>query len=201
MPLAIFYPFLFFTLQTFGLVYTSSAEAGIIHATVPIFTMLLASLLLKERSGWAQKLFTVLSVTGIISIFVLKCVSFESSSTLGIVLILLSALSNAVYSVMARKLTQKQPVLDITFIMSMIGFVLFNLMSAVQHAAEGRLYIILTRSCIRPSYGPFCISAFCLLSEHRYCRIIPCPRWRHPVWASLTIWLPSSRFSEVSPFE
>ncbi|EFU43757.1 hypothetical protein PVOR_01030 [Paenibacillus vortex V453] len=138
-PLAIFYPFLFFTLQTFGLVYTSSAEAGIIHATVPIFTMLLASLFLKERSGWAQKLFTVLSVTGIISIFVLKGVSFEASSMLGIVLILLSALSNAIYSVMARKLTQKQPVLDITFIMTLIGFVLFNLMSVVQHAAQGTL--------------------------------------------------------------
>ncbi|MBT2763616.1 DMT family transporter [Paenibacillus sp. ISL-20] len=138
-PLAIFYPFLFFTLQTFGLVYTSSAEAGIIHATVPIFTLLLASLFLKERSSWAQKLFTVLSVTGIISIFVLKGVSFETSSTLGIVLILLSALSNAIYSVMARKLTQKQSVLDITFIMSMIGFVLFNLMSAAQHAAQGTL--------------------------------------------------------------
>ncbi|WP_145039548.1 DMT family transporter [Paenibacillus sp. Y412MC10] len=138
-PLAIFYPFLFFTLQTFGLVYTSSAEAGIIHATVPIFTLLLASLFLKERSSWAQKLFTVLSVTGIISIFVLKGVSFEQSSTLGIVLILLSALSNAIYSVMARKMTQKQSVLDITFIMSMIGFVLFNLMSVAQHAAQGTL--------------------------------------------------------------
>ncbi|TGU42246.1 EamA family transporter, partial [Mesorhizobium sp. M00.F.Ca.ET.186.01.1.1] len=42
LPLALLYPALFFGLQTFGLVYTTASEAGIIVATVPIFTMVMA---------------------------------------------------------------------------------------------------------------------------------------------------------------
>ncbi|GAB6927814.1 DMT family transporter [Paenibacillus sp. JCM 10914] len=138
-PLAVFYPLLFFILQTLGLVYTTSAEAGIINATVPIFTMLLASLFLKEHSNALQKSFTAISVAGVILIFVLKGVSLASSSTLGIILILLSALSTSVYTVMARRLTQKQSVLDITFMMSLLGFVTFNVISVSRHAAVGNV--------------------------------------------------------------
>ncbi|MFD6441674.1 EamA family transporter, partial [Peribacillus sp. NPDC060186] len=36
LPLVFLYPILFFTFQVFGLVYTSSSEAGIIQATIPI---------------------------------------------------------------------------------------------------------------------------------------------------------------------
>lgn len=138
-PLALFYPFLFFTLQTFGLVYTTSAEAGIIHALVPIFTMLMASFFLNEHSTLLQKLFTLLTVAGVVIIFVLKGVQWNGSSMVGIVLILLSALSSAAYSVLARKLTQKHHLLDITFMMSLIGFVSFNLISIARHTAQGTL--------------------------------------------------------------
>ncbi|CAM4442715.1 DMT family transporter [Paenibacillus tarimensis] len=140
LPLALFYPFLFFTFQTFGLVFTTSSEAGIIHATVPVFTMLLASVFLKERSTWLQKLFTLLTVAGIVSIFVLKGVQFEAASLTGIVLILLSALSSAAYTVLARRLTQRYALLQLTFYMSLIGCIAFNLMAAARHIAEGTLH-------------------------------------------------------------
>lgn len=139
LPLAVFYPVLFFVLQTYGLVYTTSAEAGIIHAAAPIFTMMLAALFLKERSTGLQKLFTLLSVAGVIFMFLMKGVRLESASALGIVLVLLSAISSAAYSVLARKLTQQYHVLDITFLMTLIGFVSFNLISIVTHTAEGSL--------------------------------------------------------------
>jgi drug/metabolite transporter (DMT)-like permease len=41
LPLSMFYPALFFAFQAFGLVYVSSSEAGIIQATIPVFTMIL----------------------------------------------------------------------------------------------------------------------------------------------------------------
>ncbi|WP_245948333.1 DMT family transporter [Paenibacillus sambharensis] len=140
MPMALFYPFLFFSFQTFGLVYTTSSEAGIIHATVPIFTMLLAASFLKEKSTWLQKLFTLLTVTGIVSIFVLKGVQFEAASLSGILLILLSALSSAAYSVLARRLTQRLPLLQLTFYMSLTGCIAFNLMAVARHAAGGTIH-------------------------------------------------------------
>ncbi|MFD0710921.1 DMT family transporter [Paenibacillus sp. GCM10027626] len=138
-PAALFYPFLFFAFQTFGLVYTTSAEAGIIHALVPIFTMVLATIFLKERSTWIQKLFTLLTVAGVVFIFVMKGVQLNASSLLGVALVLLSAISSAAYSVLARKLTQQYHLLDITFIMSLIGFISFNLISVARHTVEGTL--------------------------------------------------------------
>ncbi|MGI6645486.1 MAG: EamA family transporter [Limnochordia bacterium] len=50
LPLALLYPVLFFGLQTAGLVYATSVEGGIISATSPIFTLILATVFLKEKS-------------------------------------------------------------------------------------------------------------------------------------------------------
>lgn len=139
LPLVLFYPFLFFTLQTYGLVYTTSGEAGIINAAVPISTMVLASIFLKERSNWLQKGFTLLTVAGVAFIFLMKGTHFQASGMRGIALILLSALSLSAYSILARKLTQRHHYLDMTFLIMLAGFVAFNAMSVARHAAEGTL--------------------------------------------------------------
>ena len=49
LPYGIIYPIIFFLFQTLGMTQISSSEAGIIYAVVPIFTLIIAGLLLKER--------------------------------------------------------------------------------------------------------------------------------------------------------
>ncbi|MBP2633667.1 MAG: protein of unknown function transrane [Firmicutes bacterium] len=133
LPLALFYPALFFSFQAFGLLYTSSSEAGIIQATVPIFTLALATYFLKEHSTLWQQIFTCLSVAGVIYIFMMKGFSPELTNTRGILLILLSTLSAACYNVLARNLTQRYSLVILTYIMSLLGMLLFNGMAIVQH--------------------------------------------------------------------
>ncbi|WIL34250.1 DMT family transporter [Bacillus stercoris] len=137
LPLALLYPALFFSFQTFGLVYSSSSEAGIIQAAIPIFTMVFAAYVLKERPTWTQKGFTVLSVAGVMFIFVMKGVDVESASLKGSLLILLSALSSAMYNTAARKMTQRFKLTELTYIMSAIGFVVFNAIALVRHGSAG----------------------------------------------------------------
>jgi drug/metabolite transporter (DMT)-like permease len=139
LPLALFYPVLFFTFQTFGLAYTSSSEAGIVQAVVPAFTMILAIPLLKERPGAWQKLSVLLSIAGVIYMFVMKGARFEPSSLAGIGLIALGALALAGYGVLARKMAQSFRVTDMTFMMSLIGFIAFNAMSVTRHISAGTL--------------------------------------------------------------
>ncbi len=55
LPLALLYPALFFSFQAFGLLYSSSPEAGIIQAAIPIFTMLFFVLLFKGTSDMGAK--------------------------------------------------------------------------------------------------------------------------------------------------
>lgn len=139
LPLAVFYPSMFFAFQAYGLQFTSSAEAGIIHATVPIFTMIAAAYFLKERTTKLQKLSTLLSVAGVIFIFVMKGSSIDLANVKGTLLILLSALSLAGYSVMARRLSSRMKVMTMTYVMTAIGFLAFNLMAVGSHLAEGTI--------------------------------------------------------------
>lgn len=139
LPLALFYPVLFFTFQAFGLVYTTSSEAGIIQAAIPIFTMVLAAYFLKERSTYVQLAATLVSVLGVMFIFVMKGLDLNNSSLLGSVLILLCAFSSAAYNVMARKLGGKWDVMTLTYVMTVIGFLLFNALSLGQHLWKGTL--------------------------------------------------------------
>lgn len=151
LPLALFYPVLFFTFQAFGLVYTTSSEAGIIQATIPIFTMVLAAYFLKERSTYVQLAATLVSVLGVMFIFVMKGLDLNSSSLLGSVLILLCALSSAAYNVMARKLGGKWDVMTLTYVMTVIGFLLFNVLSFGQHLWKGTLSSYFT-PFLHPAY-------------------------------------------------
>ncbi|MFK7693199.1 DMT family transporter [Paenibacillus sp. HJGM_3] len=139
LPLAVFYPALFFAFQAFGMVYSTSSEAGIIHATVPIFTMVLAHYFLNEPSNVWQKGSTLISVAGVVYIFVGKGFQFETANIKGSMLILLSVLSLAGYSVLARKLAQTFRATDLTIVMLVIGFLFFNSLSVIQHLSEGTL--------------------------------------------------------------
>ncbi|MBG9943071.1 DMT family transporter [Brevibacillus formosus] len=152
-PLAMLYPILFFTLQAFGLVYTTSSEAGIIQATVPIFTMIMAAFFLGESSTWLQKLSTLLSVGGVVYIFAMKGlgVSAVSGSSIGTILILLSAFSLAGYSVLARKMTKSFHYIDMTYMVALLGFLFFNGWSVIRHSAVGTLSTY---------FAPFASSAF-----------------------------------------
>lgn len=137
LPLGILYPLVFFSFQVFGLQYSSSSEAGILQAMIPIFTMFLAAGILGERPHLYRKIGIVLSVIGVILIFVFKGVNIGSGSMLGGGLILISSFSSAGYNVLARKLVQNYNVFQLTYIMTIIGFVCFNLLATGRHLTEG----------------------------------------------------------------
>jgi len=115
LPLPLFYPVLFFAFQTFGLEYVSSSEAGIIQASIPIFTMILASFFLKEYSNRLQKISLILSVSGVLYIFVIKGTNLQPTNFVGTMLILLLALASASYNILARKITKEYKVVDLTY--------------------------------------------------------------------------------------
>lgn len=138
-PLALLYPTLFFMFQVFGLVCTSSSEAGIINATIPIFTLVLATFYLNERSNNLQKVFIFLSVVGVILIFIMNGMNVENYRPKGAVLILLSALSASFYNVLARKLTKHFNLFTLTYVMTVLGFIAFNGIAITNHIIEKSL--------------------------------------------------------------
>ncbi|TRZ40338.1 DMT family transporter [Niallia circulans] len=135
--LAILYPTCFFAFQVFGLLYTSSSEAGIIQATIPIFTLIFATIILKETSTHSQKLAIGLSVVGVIFIMVMNNSGSTNTSFLGTGLILISAITSSLYNVFARKLTQRYSIFTITYFMTLFGFIVFNGIALTNHVVDG----------------------------------------------------------------
>jgi drug/metabolite transporter (DMT)-like permease len=94
---------------------------------------------LKEHTTKWQKISTILSVAGVIYIFVMKDLNVELANLKGAILILLSALSSAGYNVLARKMTKHYQVFDLTLMMTIIGCVVFNVMSIIAHITNHTL--------------------------------------------------------------
>lgn len=136
LPLAIFNPLLFFGFQAFGLDLTLSSEAGIILAVGPVFTMILASYFLKERTTTLQKLSILVSVFGVIYITVMKSSSIKFENMKGMIFLFISTLSLAIYSVMARRLTKDFSSMELSYVMIGISFISFNVSAIGKHIID-----------------------------------------------------------------
>ena len=135
-PLALFFPLLFFGFQHYSLLYISVSEGGIIQATVPFFTLLLATIFLKEYPTKVMFAFLCLCVFGVIYILLH---TQDSASTLGIILMLLSTLANSAYNVLARKMSKTYSPINLTYAMLTIGMLGFNFLSLVDYIHRDRL--------------------------------------------------------------
>jgi drug/metabolite transporter (DMT)-like permease len=138
-PFAILYPVLFFTFQIWGLLGATSAEGGIIQATAPIFTIVLATLFLKEKTNLWQKIFLILSVTGVIFIFSLQGVSFSIDHFGGIVFLLLSTLVFSAYTILVRRSGQTYKAYDLSYTIILLSSIVFTVISLIQHAKNGTI--------------------------------------------------------------
>jgi len=139
MILALFYPIAFFALQTLGLVYATSSEAGIIQPIVPIFTIILATRFLKEKTTTYQNLSILLSVFGVLYILIMKGSSLDFTKVAGIILLILSNLSYAVNNILTRDVVKQFTVVEISLIMNFTGFLFFNVVSLIEHLINGNM--------------------------------------------------------------
>lgn len=135
--LASLYPLGFFLFQTFGLRHATSAEAGILHAFTPVLILIMASIFLKEATNRSQRVSIVLSVGGVVFIYLMKGGGIELTSLSGILLLTGSCASFAGYSVLARSLLKSFRPMELTWWTLGIGCVFFVLVSGIQHAVRG----------------------------------------------------------------
>ncbi|EFM31143.1 DMT family transporter [Streptococcus mitis] len=140
LPMSLFYPLLFFIFQSFALQYISSSEAGILQALVPIFTLLLASVFLKEKTSLLQKFFLLLSVAGVVFIFLSKGANFSTeTASLGFLLMLGSVFSNAINNILSKYKGGQYKVMDLTVVVILVGFIVFNCLSLFSYIASSNL--------------------------------------------------------------
>lgn len=135
--LSLFQPVLYFIFETYGIKLTSSSETGTMIALIPVIVTVLASIFLKEKTNIKQVLFILISLSGVL---VINLPKFQGKgSLLGMLLLLLTVISAAFYSIISRKLSQTFSPLESTFVMMWLGAIVFNSISIVRHLLNNNI--------------------------------------------------------------
>lgn len=112
-------------IQASALLTIDASSAGWMISLSPIFTVILSIIFLHERMTFFNAIGMVLAIFGVLMVTTAGSdKSFEIALNIGYLLMLLSTLNWAVYSVLIKKLNIPLSPLVITFYMSMIGFIL-----------------------------------------------------------------------------
>jgi drug/metabolite transporter (DMT)-like permease len=121
---SLFNPFLYFLGENFGLLNSSPTISSVIIATIPVFTPLVAFIVLRERISWLNVAGIFISFFGIGIMMVNPDLSLNSSPA-GIIFLLGAVTSAVIYSVFLKKLTQKYSSLTIITYQNALGVIYF----------------------------------------------------------------------------
>lgn len=124
---SLFGVFLFSIFMLYGIRYTSAISAGIITSTTPACIALIAIFFLKEKLNLYNTISIALTVLGItlISVDVGGIVSGNSANIFGNALILCAVISEALFTIFAKQVSNKLNPLQMTAIVNIFGFLLF----------------------------------------------------------------------------
>jgi drug/metabolite transporter (DMT)-like permease len=139
LPVMIVYAICFFTLQALSLETMPSTEFGILFAVNPIITAILASVFIKEKTNSMQYIFIVVSVAGVIFIFLMNGINPEVFNPRGTVLTLLTTLTMGTTVILTRRASKKYPADIITFFLTAAGFIVFNIVLVVTRVSSGTM--------------------------------------------------------------
>ncbi|RMG37196.1 MAG: DMT family transporter [Methanobacteriota archaeon] len=136
-------PIGYFILETYGIRYTSPSSTSLIIATIPVFAMIFAIFILKEKPGWLAIVGMMISFTGIYFIVRKQQVSYLASNPLlGNSLTLLAAAAAGLYNCVARKLTMKYKPLVLTYYQSAAASFFFLPLGIIEYFWNPQSYYI-----------------------------------------------------------
>lgn len=115
--------FVFTLLYNLGAASTTAATSSVIIASVPVFTSLLSSVFFREKLAPQQWTATALEFAGIL---VITTYGAALSTNIGILWLLLSALSLSLYNIIQKKLTFTYSGLESTAYSIFIGTILLS---------------------------------------------------------------------------
>lgn len=189
MVLSMFQPIAYFIFETTGVKLTTSSEAGIMIALIPIVVTILAAIFLKERPGKAQLFFIFSSVLGVIFIVSMSGIESSTAHFAGILSLFGAVLAAGVYNILSRKLSSSYTPVEITFAMMWTGAIVFNTISIITGFINGNLekYAIIldTKGTLIPILYLGILSSVCAFFMQNY-MLSKMPASNSSVFSNLT---------------
>lgn len=144
LPLAFFQPILYFSFETIGIQLTSASYAAMMIAAIPIFVAIFSAFLLREYPNRPQLLFIFASVAGVVFIIYMDNQSITGVNSLGSMALLGAVVAAACYNITSRKASVQYSPLKTTWVMMVVGAIIFNAIALVQSLNDGTVGSYLT---------------------------------------------------------
>lgn len=144
--LAIFQPGIYFICETTGMLYTTSSEAGMMIALIPVAVTILGAIFLNEKPGFLQTVFVVLSVAGVFVIILNRGVSPAAANSTGLILLGGAVIAAGVYNIISRQLSLEFSPVEITYVMMGFGALFFNIIALYQKNFQISSYFMMLQN-------------------------------------------------------
>jgi len=139
LSIALLQPISYFLFETFGLELTSSSEAGMMIALIPVLVAILGAIFLAERTTPLQWGFIALSIAGVSLIALFRGQGETAGNIVGPLLLFGAVLSAAVFNILSRRSSRGYTPVEMTFAMMWIGAIAFNAIALVYGWQNGTL--------------------------------------------------------------
>jgi drug/metabolite transporter (DMT)-like permease len=132
----------YFIFETFGLRYTSPSSVSILIATIPVFTLIFAWWILREKTHRLALLGIALSLVGVyLVVSVQKIGNLAPRPLLGNSLAIGAAMSAGLYNVLCRRLSRTYSPWTITYYQAIVASVVFLPLAVGELFWEKTLFI------------------------------------------------------------
>lgn len=133
--LGVFQPVLYFMFESYGIANTSSSISGVLIALIPIVSFFTGSIFLKEQFQIQQLFWAIISVFGVCILSVSG--SGENMITVkGLCFLMGAVFSGAFFSVISRSLADQFSPFERTFVMFIMGAIVFSAMALIKTKGE-----------------------------------------------------------------
>ncbi|UCG70499.1 MAG: DMT family transporter [Thermoplasmata archaeon] len=133
--------------QNYGMTMTYAHVSSIIQASGPIFTIILAVFILKEPLVRNKVIGTVIALSGTFLLVTGSGLDLLGSTSIGNFLVLLSAISYAISSIMSKKILEKYDPLTVATMSMFLGTVILAVLMVFESPAQ-RIPQISTRGWV-----------------------------------------------------
>ena len=125
-------PVIYFIGEQYGLQYANSAFSGVMIAVIPVVTLIMTAVFLKEWPTKPQWLFSFLSIAGVAAIAVLAGGGGQVKP-LGVLLLGLAVVCGSAYSVISRGISGDFSTYERSLVMQVMGAVFFTALAAMEN--------------------------------------------------------------------
>ena len=148
-------PVIYFIGEQYGMKHTNSAFTGVMIAVIPIVTLWMTAVFLKERPTRPQWQYSFLSIAGVAAITVMAGGDGQIKPV-GVMLLSVAVIAGSAYSVISRGISDQFTAFERSFIMQLMGAVFFTGMALTENRGD------LTRLFAPLANGQFVFAALYL---------------------------------------